>query len=222
MKHRLTITFALIFIANLTHSQIIDRYGINIGTSYSSQIWDYKLMPVNSDNKYKFGLQAFLQAEKDFGNIFAFRTELGYIQKGFKNNLELRFADGTSARTNNDNVVLHDLALNLGLKIKPLKTNYSPYLLLGLRCDYMISYKDIVFEEQASGLKFNMYESIIEEFNKFNLGGLFCFGIDIKNLIYFEIEYNPNFTKSIDDTGLSIKDNCWGAKLGLNINKLTK
>ena len=222
MKQRLVLILALTLIAKLSHSQVIDRYGINIGASYSTQIWDYKLISVDSDNEYKFGLQAFLQSEKDFGDFLALRTEFGYIQKGFKNNIQLTFPDGTTAGTNNDNVILHDLALNLGLKIKPLKTDFSPYLLAGLRGDYMISYKDIELEEPNSGMKINMYESTIEEFNKFNLGGLIGLGIDIKDLIYFEIEYNPNFTKNFDDTGLSIKDNCWGAKIGLNINKLTE
>ena len=222
MKRRLTIILALILIANLSHSQIIDRYGINIGASYSTQIWDYKLISVGSDNDYKVGLMVFFQAEKDLGNIFALRTELGYIQKGFKNQLELTFVDGTFADTNNDNVVFHDIALNLGLKIKPLKVDYSPYILVGLRSDYMISYKDIEIEEQASGKKFNMYESAIEEFNKFNVGGLIGLGVDIKELLYLEVEYNPNFTKNFDDKGLSVKDNCWGIKIGLNINKLTE
>jgi len=222
MKQSLALFLALTLIAKLSHSQIIDRYGINVGTSYSTQIWDYKLVNVDSDNKYKFGFQAFLQAEKDFGNLLALRTEVGYIQKGFKNNIQLTLADGTSAGTNNDNVILHNLALNLGLKVKPLKTDYSPYFLVGLRGDYMISYKDIELEEPGSGLKFNMYESIIDDFNNFNTGGLIGLGIYIKKVIYVELEYNPNFTKNLDKTGLSIKDNCWGAKIGLNINKLSE
>ena len=222
MKQRLVLILAMTLIAKLSHSQIIDRYGINVGTSYSTQIWDYKLINVDSDNEYKFGLQAFLQAEKDFGDLLAMRTEIGYIQKGFKNNITLTFADGTEAGTNNDNVILHDLALNLGLKVKPLKIDYSPYFLVGLRGDYMIAYKDIELEEPNSGMKMGMYKSTIDEFNKFNFGGLIGLGIDIKDMIYFEIEYNPNFTKNFDDTGLSIKDNCWGAKIGLNINKLTE
>jgi hypothetical protein len=222
MKQRLVLILALTLMTKLTHSQIIDRYGINIGTSYSTQIWDYKLVPVDSDNEYKFGFQAFLQTEKDFGNLLALRTEFGYIQKGFKNNIKLTSAEGTFIGTNNDNVILHDLALNLGLKIKPLKSDHSPYLIVGLRSDYMISYKDIVLEEPGSGLKFNMYESIIEDYNKFNLGGLIGLGINIFDLIYFELEYNPNFTKNLDDTGLRIKDNYWGAKIGLIINKLTE
>ncbi|MBN2730589.1 MAG: PorT family protein [Bacteroidales bacterium] len=222
MKQRLVFILALSLIATISHSQIIDRYGINIGTSYSTQIWDYKLVNVDSDNEYKFGFLAFLQAEKDFGKLLALRTEFGYIQKGFKNNLKHISEEGIYTGTNNDNVILHDLALNLGLKIKPLNTDFSPYFLAGLRGDYMISYKDVEIEEPSSGLKFNIYESTIEDFNKFNIGALIGLGIEIKGLIYFELEYNPNFTKNLDETGLSIKDNCWGAKIGLNINKLTE
>lgn len=222
MKQRLVLFLALVLIAKTSYSQVIDRYGINIGTSYSTQIRNYKLINFDSGNEYKFGLQASLQAEKDFGNLLALRTEVGYIQKGFKNNIQLVFADGTTVEANNDNVILHNLALNMGLKVKPLKTDYSSYLLAGLRVDYMISYKDIEIEGLGSGLKFGIYESTIKNFNEFNIGGLIALGIDIKDLIYFELEYNPNFTKNLDDNVLSIKDNCWGAKIGLNINKLTE
>jgi hypothetical protein len=208
-------------VSNLTFSQIVDRYGINIGASYSTQIWDYKLISFDTDNDYKVGPMAFIQAEKDFGKILAIRTEIGYIQKGFKSQLELTFEDEATAVTINDNVILHDLALNVGLKIKPLKVDYSPYFLVGFRGDYMIAYRDIEIEEQSSGLKFNMYESTIKEFNKFNVGGLIGLGIAIKELLYLEVEYNPNITRNLNDKSLSIKDNCWGVKLGLNINKLT-
>ena len=212
----------MIFIVKLSSSQFIDRYGINVGASYSTQIWNYKLISGDADIGYKFGPMAFIQAEKDFGNNLALRTEFGYVQKGFKNQFELRFEDGTSAGTNNDNLILHNLALNLGLKLIPLKAEYSPYFLIGLRTDYMISYKDIVIEEQQSGLKFNMYESAVEEFNKFNLGGLLGLGFNLKQLVYLEVEFNPNITKSFNDIDLSVKDNSWAAKIGLNINELIK
>lgn len=222
MRQRLVFIIALTLMAKLSYSQIIDRYGINIGTSYSTQIWNYKFIYVDPDHEYKFGLQSFLQVEKDFGDLMSLRAEFGYIQKGFKNNITLTLTDETEAGTHIGNVILHDLALNFGLKVKPLKTDFSPYLLLGLRGDYMIAYKDIEFEDPISGQVNSTYESIIEEFNKFNLGALIGLGISIKDLIYFEVEYNPNFTKNHDERVVDIKDNCWGAKIGLNINKLIK
>lgn len=219
MKQRLLLILALLLIVKFTYSQFIDRCGINIGASYSTQIWDYKLITMDQDNKYGFGLQSFLQAEKDFGNHFTLRAEGGYIQKGFKNNKSFTSTDGSFVKTSNDNVTLHNLALNLGIKIKPLKFDYSPYLLLGVRSDYLISYNDVEFEESASGKKFKMYESTIEDFNKFNFGGLIGLGLDINGLMYLEFEYNPNFTKNYNDPGLSVRDNCWGVKLGFNIIK---
>jgi hypothetical protein len=110
MKQRLITIFILVLVSNLTFSQIVDRYGINIGASYSTQIWDYKLISFDTDNDYKVGPMAFIQAEKDFGKILAIRTEIGYIQKGFKSQLELTFEDEATAVTINDNVILHDLA----------------------------------------------------------------------------------------------------------------
>ncbi len=222
MKQKLLLLLTLVLIGKLLHSQIIDRYGVNVGTSYSTQVWDYKLVNNESDNEYRLGLQAFLNTEKDFGRFLALRAEFGYLQKGFKEDVAFSFPNGTTVTKKiSDNLILHNLALNLGLKVKPITANYAPYFLIGLRSDYMISHKPVEFEEPNSGKKINMYKSIIEDFNKFNLGGLLGVGIDIKGLIYFEIEYNPNFTKNLDNAELSIKDNCWGAKIGLNINKLT-
>jgi len=221
MKHKLLLIIALILVAKLSHSQIIDRYGFNTGLSYSTQIWNYKSISLKEDHEYKFGFQAFLQAEKDLGNLLAIRTELGFIHKGLKSGIEFISVDMTPLGTKYYYFTFNDIALNIGLKIKPLEAGFSPYLLAGLRGDYMFSYKtkfDKSFSEQFT----IEYGAIIEQFNKFNLGGLIGLGLDIKDVIYFEIEYNPNFTKNLDKTGLSIKDNCWGAKIGLNINKLIK
>lgn len=219
MKQKLLLLIALSLITGYSYGQVIDRYGFSIGASYATQLWNYKLASFDSDINYKSGLMSFVAAEKDLSDILCLRTELGYVQKGFNSKFDLIFGDGLVEKID-DNVILHDLALNLGMKASPFKFGYAPYFFIGCRFDYMISYKDIVFKEQVSGLKFNMYESQIKDFNKFNLGGLLALGFDIKELLYLEIEYNPCFTKSFDDKGLSIKDICWGIKLGVNINKL--
>ena len=204
-----------------SYGQIIDRYGFNVGASYSTQLWNFKLFPIDWDIEYKFGVMTFLSCEKFFGK-FGLRVEIGYLQKGFCDTRELIFLDGGAVSPKNKNVILHDLALNIGLKVTPFKFEYSPYILIGVRGDYLISYKDIVFEEPISELEFGKYKSTIDDFTKLNFGGLLGVGIDIKEMFYFEVEYNPNFTKSIDDEGLSIKDNCFGVKFGININKLIK
>jgi hypothetical protein len=99
---------------------------------------------------------------------------------------------------------------------------WSPYILFGFRGDYMLSYKDIEVIEQGSGIKFKMYESQIDQFNKFNLGALLGLGLEIKHMYYMEVEYNPAITNSFNSEGLKIMDNCWSMKLGININKFFK
>lgn len=69
--------------------------------------------------------------------MFSIRPEIGYIQKGFKNNVELISSDGTSVGVDKENVIFHDLAVNIGLKIIPINLKFSPYVLIGLRGDYI-------------------------------------------------------------------------------------
>lgn len=205
MKRKILLVFLFIFISNFANSQVIDNYRVNFGITISSQVWDYKLIRSNSSYiRYKSGIQSFFQAEKELGRILALRTELGYIQKGFKNNIQFTFADGTIADSKKENVVFHNLALGFGYIIKPRKTDFFPYFLVGIRGDYLISYKDIILIEPTSGKKFQIYDSILMNYNRFNCGGVIGIGIDIEDFIYFEVEYNPNFAENYNTTELSI------------------
>jgi|GEM_PF-779249 len=223
MKKNILIAFLLLLANQYGTAQLIDKYGLSIGTTYSNQLWNYKLFSIENPNKdYKTGLSFFLSAEKEINKALSIRSELGYLQKGFKNNLELSLGDGITMGVRGKNVIFHDLGLNIELKILPFKSKLLPYALIGFRGDYMLSYKDIVFEEQGSGLRLNMYESQINEFNKLNLGGLIGIGLEFNDLYYLEFEYNPAITSSFNSDVLQIKDNCWDLKLGLYINKLIK
>lgn len=51
MKKRLVLIIALTCIATLSQSQVIDRYRINGGASYSTQIWDFKQSPADYENE---------------------------------------------------------------------------------------------------------------------------------------------------------------------------
>ena len=91
---------------------------------------------------------------------------------------------------------------------------------MGLRGDYLVSYKDICFEEPGSGLIFGIYKNQIKEFNSFNLDGLLLLGLNFKNIYNLEFGYNPAITNIYIDHSLSIKDNCWEFRVGLNLNKI--
>jgi len=223
MKQKLLIIAFLLLQYKYGSAQFIDNYGFNLGLSYSTQFWSFKLLSMEMNKDYKPGFAVFFSAEKKISKVFSIRPEIGYIQKGFKNNVEVHSSDGIPLGVDKKNVIFHDLGLNVGLKITPFDFKIVPYALLGFRCDYMLAYKDILFEEEGSGLIFNMYQSDIDCFNKTNLGGLIGIGFEINDLTYIEFEYNPSITQSYRSAnGLNTKDNCWGAKVGFNINKLNK
>lgn len=218
---RLTlIILILTLFSNTSSGQVFDRYGINFGATISTQEWWYKIVDYTPDNQYAVGFQSFLQAEKDLSSHIALRAELGYVQKRIKNNLGLSLPTGIVVLSNNKTVILHNQAVNLGFKLTPFKTENSPYVFLGVRTDYLTSYKDIVLEELPSRIRINYYESTIRDFNEFNYGGLIAVGIKLQDLVYGEIEYNPNFSKNLDNMFLAVRSTCWGVKMGFNINQV--
>lgn len=221
MKKNILIIVILSFVSQYVNAQFIDKFGFNIGATYSNQLWDYKsFTTINPKQDYKTGLSFFISAEKEIIRILSVRSELGYIQKGFKNNIESiggnRFPQGVGGK----NVNFHDVALNLEFKIKPFHFKWSPYALIGLRGDYMISHNDIALYGPPYADNSALFKTELDAFNKANLGGLAGIGLEFNERYYLEFEYNPAITSSYNIPGLEIKDNCWDFKLGLNINKL--
>ena len=205
---RKTLLFIFSFFSmQFTYSQIIDRYGVNAGVSYSTFDWvhkfqlNYDIIEIKPDLDYKIGYMAFLNAEKNIKK-FGLRAEMGYIQKGFRISREFNFPDGTTVIHDKEPLTLHNLALNTGIKYTPFKFVLSPYIFIGIRGDYLISYEDVELREPATGVGGGLYGQYIQDFRKLNFGGLLGVGIDIKKLLYLEVEYNPNFTKNINEQWL--------------------
>jgi len=109
--------------------------------------------------------------------------------------------------------------LDLTFKINPFKTIISPYVLLGLREDVMVGYKDIEVTETITGNTYDLYKEFIDDYNKFNTGGVVSLGFEYNQLVYLEFEYNPTFTQSYESKMVDIKDNCFSVRLGINLNK---
>ncbi|MCE4564472.1 PorT family protein [Maribellus sp. CM-23] len=219
MKQKLLLISAFLLIVWCSAGQVADRLGVSLGTSYASQKWQYRNISNDMEHEYKVGLQAFVFAEKDLAEMMSLLTGLGYIQKGFKDEFVFTFPDASVADVRNDKVVLHNLALDLGVKIRPFSSTHLPYLLLGGRADYLLSYKDAVIVEPESGIKINVYEPALEKFNKFNVSALVGLGIEFNDFLFFELEYNPGLTRNFKSEGLTVRDQCWGAKLGVYLNR---
>ena len=214
----------LISILCMTASgQFLDKYGLRIGMGLSNQYWHYKNEMVSNlsgwkDNKTGFIGQVY--AEKDFGRYFSFRPALGYIQKGFTDDITLITAEGEELSVMDNHVIFHDLSLDLSLKIIPFDKNFKPYIFIGLRGGYLLDYRSVIID--SHGEEYELNTDPYDDFNKFTLGATVGAGISFKDMLFLDLEYNPAITKNFNSEGLAIKDRYFSLTAGVNINRLIK
>ncbi len=217
IKMKKTLLFGLVLIiGGIANAQISEKYGLRIGGGISNQYWEYhKLTNLTGWKENKPGLSIYFNGEKTLTSYLSIRPEIGYLSKGFREALVFSDVYGEITETRTMDIVFNNLSGNLGFKISPIDFIVKPYLILGIRGNYMFDYKD--FEIEYQGVTYGIYNSLIDDFNKFTLSGLVGAGIEYRNLLFLDFEYNPAVTKNFHGTGLSITDKYYGLTLGLNI-----
>lgn len=179
-----------------TEAAMIDRYGIGLGPGFSNMYEQFGIFnSSNAQGKSLLGFNALFIAEKNLHPFFSVRTDLGYMQKGFIEDHELFFGDGSSGKIRNQKFIMHQVVADLALVFSPWKTStaYSPYLIIGGRSEYTASYKDIFIYEQASGMKYPLYKNVMSKSNKFKVVPMIGAGIRIDQKWLIELDYNPGF-----------------------------
>jgi hypothetical protein len=224
MKIKYYLIFCLMVISSyLLKGQVLDGYGFRIGGGLSNQYWNYLDFPDLSDWKdNKYGLSAMMNVEKNVYQILSIRMEIGYIQKGFKNDISFIMRQ-EEIELKGKNVIFHDLTVNAGLKVTPFNKIVKPYLIIGLRADYLLDFEDITFEFE--GQEYGLYEDVMDimnDINKLTIGALMGIGIDYNERVYLDFEINPALTNTYNDEGLDLSDRYIGLTLGLNIKNLIK
>lgn len=211
----------MFLIVGLGKAQIVDAYGLRIGAGFSNQYWEYKVDMISGLSSWrnnKLGPVVYLNAEKKLTQHLSVRPEIGYLQKGFQDDIIITPPGEEEIYTDNKNVILHNLSANIGLKISPFEFLIKPYFIAGIRGDYMMSYKDREIEYQ--GEIHSLYKYIIDDFNQFTLSGLIGIGFEYQELLYIDFEFNPSLTKNLDNMALAINDRFFGLTIGLNASTL--
>ncbi len=218
------VILGLISILSVTaNGQFLDNYGLQLGLGLSNQYWNYKNNMFSNlsgwkDNKTGFIAQVY--AEKNFGRYFSLKPTIGYIQKGFKDDITLTTEEGEDIAVVNNKVLFHDLSLGLVMKIIPIDKSFKPYIIGGFRGNYMIDYRSVIIDQQ--GVKNELNTELYDDFNKFTIDAVIGIGISYNDLLFLDMEYAPPVTKNFESSALEIHDRYFCLTLGLNLNSLIK
>jgi hypothetical protein len=200
-----------------------NQFGLRAGAGISNQHWEYKQEAVSylsgwKENKTGWALNVF--TVRKLNAFLSIRPEIGYLQKGFKDDIVFTTAGGEVINTDNNTVRLHNLSFNLPVMYRPFKIPVNPYLFAGLRTDCLLGYQD--YEIEVQGKKFGLYGELLDDYRTFVLSGLLGMGIAFKDIFTLDFEYYPALTKNLDQPGISIKDRYFGFMAGVNLQRITK
>jgi len=219
--HTIFLFFLMLVIFKSANAQFVDNYGIKLGVNFSNQYWGFDIFSnLSGWNEYKPGLSIYFNSETRLNKYLSIRPEIGYVQKGFTNEItSFPLSNSDESYITNYNVNFHNFSINLDLKFCPFELNIKPYLIAGFQGNYLLKYRsfDINMDEKGRII----LRDILDNFNKFKLNGIIGIGLIYNDLFYFDIEYQPSITKKqINNYGLTVGERYFGFTLGLNINKL--
>jgi hypothetical protein len=199
------------------YCQFLNNYGIKSGIGITSQYWKHKMPdPLPSDWRIdKIGPICQIYIEKSIGKTISLRPELGYIQRGFTDESNFSDENGEYIPIKNNHVVFHYISTDLDIVLTPIHTQIKPYLFGGIRSDYLIGFRDIVFYDKTIET-YNSYG----DYKKFTFGIVLGIGVTCCNILSFEFEYNPSITKSFSDDFLDTRDRLFGITMAINIEQL--
>jgi hypothetical protein len=203
MKRTIVLIFIMKYLISHSYSQVVKGYGVKGGISIANQQFNYNYTgpePSSEKNRIGFTIGAYIELF-EFVN-FNFQPELLYVQKGMI--VESIWTGGIwtgsqSPTPSEFNNRLYYLSLPLLIKYSIKNSIAIPYLVVGPRIDFMISYNS----EESNR------EELYEEFNRIDFGGDIGVGIEfgvMDVLLLFELRYSPNFTASFNNEGRTVKN----------------
>jgi Outer membrane protein beta-barrel domain len=200
MKTRVLL-FSLILLGTTINGQTIY---LKIGPSFSKLSWNNSIINEDPFNKGIIGFDAIAGINYLNFKYFNLSSNVGFIQKGGSESLTLTGALGDSLITVKETEKLNFVTINTTLNLKiPVKKILEPYIFVGPRLDYLISYKEnIAFIKQFDDAG---------KLNKFSYGLLLGGGINFnvkKIRLGITLDYYLNMNKLVNDeakTGVTNK-----------------
>ncbi len=214
-KTILPVLLIIILLPQENEAQILRNVGIKTGISISKQNWTDKSSEVTLDKDYRTGLNFALNLEWFNNEYITLITDIGYVQKGFKEDIMMTSIDNPESGPLKTFKTRFDyLYFSPQLKIRKEFNNIIPYIFFGPGIDYQLSYKSDFdmsaiekdFEEIIFGLNYGL--GITYRINKIGISLEFANLYDLTDII--------NTQPTQNSSGLKIKNNAFIIDLGIN------
>ena len=202
-------------ITQKSNAQLLKDVGIKTGICFSNQDWTYKISDRTLEKDYRTSLNLALSLEWFDREIITLVTDVRYIQKGFQEKKIVREPrDPEHGHYKMFKTRFDYLTFSPQLKVRKEINKVIPYIYIGPRIDYYLSYKS----------DFDL-SRIENDFKKIIFGLNYGLGISyrIKDIgISLEYTHFYDFTNAIhtqttaNTTGIIIKNNAYTIDLGIN------
>ena len=186
MKSKLVIVLLLIIQA-AGSAQAIRTFGVKGGAVTASQTWDYVSPFTDLDTERRWGIDIGVFVEWLNMPVFSFSSEVHYIQKGMKISLPVTTEQnpaGTGEYWTRSPRVDYISVPMLG-KARFMDAQVSPYIIAGLRVDFLLQTKGEGFE------------AVLDKFEKVDFGATVGAGIEVKSFepvqLGIEFRLSPSF-----------------------------
>jgi hypothetical protein len=191
------------------------EFGLKSGISFSTYSWQDKVSYIKQDEfEYSYGPNLGAFVEYSFFNSLSLISEFYYVQKGIKikllGTIRADNAQGYITKIISYQNNLDYLGLSFGSKFKYRTGNFIPYILMGVRFEFIIS-KDID----------QLYRNAYSEYDKNIFGLTFGLGSEFQDFLFFpiivETVYNYDFTKIEIARDIFVRPFSFELKLGVKI-----
>lgn len=213
MKKMVCVSFALLCAATSLFSQKIS-WGIVPGFNSATQLVRNPSKP--EDGTFQFnsisawGLDAF--AEKQIFNNLNAQVRAGYQHKGMKNQVQTPI-------TTDDNTLMylepeghfHYINLDLIAKWHLDKENINPFLITGVRGNYLVS--------KSNNSTFAFYEGY-STYKNFNIGMFTGIGLEFQKMVWLALETDLDIIRPVKTSTTAVRNLVISGTLGINVGKI--
>jgi opacity protein-like surface antigen len=209
MKTLYLIAVCVLVFLSVTHAQSIIGYGIKGGFAVANQNFDYSSFGVDTKSN-RVGLSGSAFVELSGFKFISLLTEVNYIQKGMVEKQIITGEDspeplGTLELDNRVDYISIPILAKMTFRNKFL----SPFITIGPRFDFLLSYKS----------ENSFFDTIYEKFGALDIGGDFGAGTEyqISNpfVLLLELRYSHSYSDAYKTKLLSVKNNSYQFLFGL-------